>query len=146
MSGITAKDCYRLVRDSDCRMTAEELLRLNMSLSISARAFMYAVFLGQRKDSRALAFAAIAKDEGTPEQHACARHLEGVLAYIVSEDHEEAIAIAEEVIRLARDLGDAELEGDALAGISLVYEDRGDQRAAQAYRRRAARVRRSEKA
>ena len=142
MSGITAKDCYRYVRDSGCRMTAEEFVRLNMSLlTVSAKAFMYAVFLGQRKDVRALAFTRIAQDRGTPEEYAYAKQLESALAFTLSKDHDEAITIGKEVVGLARDLGDAELEGDALTGISLIYEDLGDARAAEAYRREAARVR-----
>ena len=142
MSGITAKDCYRYVRDSDCRMSTEEFFRLNMSLlSVSARAFMYALFLGQRGDSRALAFLGIAKDRGTPEEYAYARHLESALAFTLSKNHEEAITIGKEVVGLARDLEDTEKEGDALTGISLIYEDMGDATASEAYRREAARVR-----
>jgi hypothetical protein len=147
MRGITARDCYRYVRDSDCRMTPEEFVQLNMSLlSVSARAFMYAVFLGQRGDGRALAFVAIAKDKGSKEEYAYARHLEGALAFIVSRDHEEAVAIGKEVAGLARDLGDAELEEDALTGISLIYEDMGDMKASETYRLQAERVGRSEEA
>ena len=115
-------------------------------LTVSAKAFMYGVFLGRRKDVRALAFTRIAKDRGTPEEYAYARHLESALAYTMSDDHEEAIAIAKEVVRLARGLGDPELEGDALTGISLIYDDLGDGKASEAYRRRAARVRGSRNA
>ena len=147
MSGITAKDCYRYVRDSDCVMSTEEFLQFNMSLlSVSAKAFMYAVFLGQRKDVRAFSFLGIAKDRGTPEEYAYARHLESALAFTLSKDREEAVTIGKEVVGLARDLGDAELEGDALTGISLIYEDMGDVKASEEYRLQAARVRGSEEA
>jgi tetratricopeptide (TPR) repeat protein len=147
MRGITAKDCYRYVRDSGCRMGPEEFVQFNMALlSVSARAVMYAMFLGQHKDARALAFVKIAKDRGTPEEYAYARHLESALAYTMSGDEEGAIAIAQEVVLLARNLGDSELEGDALTGISLIYGERGNMTVSEAYRRRAAHVRGSENA
>lgn len=142
MDGITVKQCYRYLRDSECRLSPEEFFRFNMSLlSESARAFMYAAFLGQGGDGRAMAFLNIAKERGTAKDCAYARHLEGALAYIMSRNAEEAISIGKEVVDLARGLADEELEGDALMGISTIYEDMGDAAEAGTYEREAAGVR-----
>jgi hypothetical protein len=142
MNGITVKACYRYLRDSECRLSPEEFFRFNMSLlSESARAFMYAAFLGQGGDSRAMAFIDIAKDRGTAEDYAYARHFEGALTYIMAKNPEGAISIGKEVVDLARGLADEELEGDALMGICTMYADMGDASAAKTYEREAARVR-----
>jgi tetratricopeptide (TPR) repeat protein len=142
MGGITVRECYRYLRDSECRLSPEEFFRFNMSLlSESARAFMYAAFLGQGGDGRATAFIDIAKERGTAEDCVYARHLESALTYVMLKNPEEAISIGKEVVDLARDLADEELEGDALMGISTIYEDMGDATAAKTYEREAARVR-----
>jgi len=142
MDGINARHCYLYLRDSSCTMTDEECSRWNTSwLTEAAKAFMSAAYLGQRGDKRALNFLKIAKNCGTAEEQAYARHLEAALTFTLLHDHEEAIRIGKEVVGLARNLGDRELEGDALEGISMVYESLGDAKAREMYEREAAKVR-----
>ena len=142
MDGISARHCYLYLRDSSCMMTDEECSRWNTSwLTEAAKAFMSAAYLGQRGDKRALNFITIAKNCGTAEEYAYATHLESALTFALLNDPDEAIRIGKEVVGLARDLGDRELEGDALKGISMIYENLGDAKAKEMYEREAAKVR-----
>jgi tetratricopeptide (TPR) repeat protein len=123
-------------------MTDEECSRWNTSwLTEAAKAFMSAAYLGQRGDKRALNFLELAENCGTAEELAYARHLEAALTFTLLHDHEEAIRIGKEVVGLARNLGDRELEGDALKGISMIYESLGDAKAKEMYEREFAKVR-----
>ena len=110
-------------------------------LTEAAVAFMRAAYLGQRKDQRALNFIEIVKECGTSEEYAYARHLEAALTLVLLDAPDDAIGIGKEVVELDRHLGDRELEGDALMGISMVYESMGDTKATEIYAREAANVR-----
>jgi len=145
MKTISARDCYRTLKDCPCHeRDISWLSRLPMILLTgAARAYMYAVYLAQvGKLGRALSFLTVADGLAHDQERPYVSHLRSVFEFL-SGDAETAVEIALEAKEAAQGLADRELQRDVLAHLAEMHREIGNIIAAEEYEREAERVHRT---
>jgi hypothetical protein len=136
------RSCCDYLKDTEFKITAREINRLNVSsLSPAARAAVYGgLSFNRGRVGQALSFIKVGKRLAlSDEERVLLLHIEGIILSMAG-DGQGALERQHESLDGCRLLDDTKLTAEVLSHLSFLYQTQGEKELAKKYEKQAARL------